>query len=121
MPALTQLPARRYKPTIQRKKEEAMKQKLLSYVLILSTALTCAVVTPEAIAEKTRAKVSKTTTGKDRNQPGQLQITGTPGSPSATATINGKQLPVPDPKFGGVIKDDALNSTPLVGVAQCAA
>ena len=38
------------------------------------------------------------------------QITGTPGSPSATTTISGKQLPAPDPKFGGVIKDDALQS-----------
>jgi arylsulfatase len=29
------------------------------------------------------------------------QITGVPGSPSATTTISGKQLPPPDPKFGG--------------------
>jgi arylsulfatase A-like enzyme len=41
---------------------------------------------------------------------GAQQITGTPGSPSATTTISGKQLPPPDPKFGGVIKDDALQS-----------
>jgi arylsulfatase len=40
----------------------------------------------------------------------QVQTTGTPGSPSATTTIDGKQLPPPDPKFGGVIKDDALQS-----------
>src|SRR5437762_14260769 len=40
------------------------------------------------------------------------QVTGTPGSPGATTTINGKQLPAPDPKFGGVIKDDALQSKP---------
>ena len=40
------------------------------------------------------------------------QIVGTVGSPSATTTIDGKQLPAPDPKFGGVIKDDALKSTP---------
>jgi hypothetical protein len=33
------------------------------------------------------------------------QVTGTPGSASATTTISGKQLPPPDPKFGGVIKD----------------
>jgi len=32
------------------------------------------------------------------------QITGTPGSPEATTTITGKQLPPPDPKFGGVIR-----------------
>ncbi len=40
------------------------------------------------------------------------ETTGTPGSPSATTTIDGKELPPPDPKFDGVIKDDALNSTP---------
>ncbi|WP_417851450.1 arylsulfatase [Thalassoglobus sp.] len=34
------------------------------------------------------------------------------GSPAATTTIDGKQLPAPDPKFGGVIKPDALNSKP---------
>lgn len=40
------------------------------------------------------------------------QVTGTPGSPGATTTIPGTQLPAPSPRFGGVIKDDALQSTP---------
>ncbi len=40
----------------------------------------------------------------------EIETTGTPGSPSATTTIPGNQLPPPAPKFGGVIKDDALNS-----------
>ncbi len=40
-----------------------------------------------------------------------VQITGELGSPSATTTIPGRQLPPPAPKFEGVIKDDALNST----------
>jgi arylsulfatase A-like enzyme len=39
------------------------------------------------------------------------QVTGVLGSPSATTTISGKQLPPPDPKFGGVIKDRASEST----------
>jgi arylsulfatase len=39
-----------------------------------------------------------------------VETTGKPGSPSATTTISGKRLPAPDPKFGGVIKNDALNS-----------
>ena len=39
------------------------------------------------------------------------QITGTPGSPGATTTLSGKQLPPPDPKFGGVIKEKASEST----------
>ena len=38
------------------------------------------------------------------------QVTGVPGSPGATTTINGKQLPPPDPKFGGVIKEKASES-----------
>jgi hypothetical protein len=40
------------------------------------------------------------------------QVTGTLGSPSATTTVSNKQLPAPDPKFGGVIKEDALQSKP---------
>ncbi len=40
------------------------------------------------------------------------EVTGQPGSPDATTTINGKQLPAPDPKFEGVIRDDALQSKP---------
>jgi arylsulfatase A-like enzyme len=40
------------------------------------------------------------------------QITGVPGSPSATVTIDGKQLPPPPMKFGGEIKESALESKP---------
>ena len=43
------------------------------------------------------------------------QITGTPGSPSATTTIHGKQIPpAPEPKFGGVIKENAKDSKTVV-------
>ena len=38
------------------------------------------------------------------------QITGTPGAPSATTTIDGKYLPSPPPKFGGVINLGAEQS-----------
>ncbi|HMO83807.1 MAG TPA: arylsulfatase [Lacipirellulaceae bacterium] len=40
------------------------------------------------------------------------QAADAPGSPSATRTIDGKQLPAPDSKFGGVIQNDALQSKP---------
>ena len=40
----------------------------------------------------------------------EIQTSGEPGSPAATTTISGKELPAPDPKFGGVIKEDALKS-----------
>jgi arylsulfatase A-like enzyme len=45
-------------------------------------------------------------------QVGAQQVTGTLGSPSATTTIPNTQLPPPDPKFGGVIKNGALQSKP---------
>ena len=40
------------------------------------------------------------------------QITGTPGSPSATTTIDGNYIPNPPPAFGGEINLDATNSKP---------
>ena len=40
------------------------------------------------------------------------QINGVPGSPSATVTLDGKQLPPPPMPFGGVIKESAKDSTP---------
>ncbi|WP_243313422.1 arylsulfatase [Fundidesulfovibrio agrisoli] len=40
-------------------------------------------------------------------------ITGTPGSPSATRTIDGKSLPPAPLPFGGVIKDNAYQSKPF--------
>ncbi len=39
-----------------------------------------------------------------------VQVTGELGSPNATTTISGKQLPPPDPKFGGVIQEKASES-----------
>jgi arylsulfatase A-like enzyme len=44
--------------------------------------------------------------------PGPVQAGGPPGSPSATTTISGKQLPPPPAKFGGVIKDTVAQSKP---------
>ncbi|MEI2726183.1 MAG: hypothetical protein V9H26_22515 [Verrucomicrobiota bacterium] len=49
------------------------------------------------------------------------QVTGELGSPHATTTTGGKQLPLPDPKFGGVIKTKASESTPVVGATRRAA
>jgi arylsulfatase len=44
--------------------------------------------------------------------PALAQQAAPPGSPAATTSIDGKQLPPPDPPFGGVIKNDALQSKP---------
>ena len=43
---------------------------------------------------------------------GAQVVTGTLGSANATTTVEGKQLPAPPPKFGGVIKESAKDSTP---------
>jgi len=37
-------------------------------------------------------------------------VTGTLGQPSATTTIPGNQIPAPEPKFGGVIRENATDS-----------
>jgi len=43
--------------------------------------------------------------------PAQAQkIYGEEGSPAATMSIDGKQLPAPPPKFGGVVKEDIKES-----------
>ena len=39
-------------------------------------------------------------------------VNGTLGSPSATTTIQGNQIPAVPPKFGGVINDSANGSKP---------
>src|SRR5262249_50697261 len=40
------------------------------------------------------------------------QTTGVPGSPEATVSIEGNQLPPPPQKFGGKIERNAAQSTP---------
>ncbi len=40
------------------------------------------------------------------------KIEGKPGAPTSTYTIQGKSLPIPPLPFGGIIKEDAVNSTP---------
>ena len=66
--------------------------KPIKYV-ILSATIAAAVM---AVAPSTRSQ----------------QINGTPGNPSSTVTIDGKQIPAPPLKFGGVIKESALDSKP---------
>ena len=40
------------------------------------------------------------------------QVTGELGAPGATTTTGGKHIPLPEPKFGGVIKTKASESKP---------
>ena len=47
------------------------------------------------------------------------QVTGVLGSPSATTTIDGKQLPPPNPPFGGVIKEQPPSRPPGGRRASC--
>jgi arylsulfatase A-like enzyme len=43
---------------------------------------------------------------------GRLETSGVPGSPSATTTVSGEQLPPPPAKFGGKIERTVENSKP---------
>ncbi|MGA7561996.1 MAG: arylsulfatase [Desulfobaccales bacterium] len=79
--------------------------------LAVGTGTVGALVAPPAPTEAAGAKAAEAATAKAATFPTQ-QITGMPGSPSATITIDGKQLPPPPPKFGGVIKDTAAESKP---------
>jgi arylsulfatase A-like enzyme len=54
---------------------------------------------------------SGTATGTSAGAANQPQVTGKLGSPSATTTIDGRQLPAPQPEFGGVIKEEVSQST----------
>jgi len=44
--------------------------------------------------------------------PAVAQVSGEPGSPSGTVTLDGKQLPAPDLPFGGKMERNALQSKP---------
>ncbi|MGD8329601.1 MAG: arylsulfatase [Acidobacteriota bacterium] len=50
--------------------------------------------------------------GQGQQASSQTIVSGTAGAPDAKATIDGKQLPAPNPAFGGTINDAALQSTP---------
>src|SRR6266853_1372936 len=57
------------------------------------------------------ATLAACTSSSSMRAPGAAtQVTGVLGSPSATTTIDGKQLPPPPPPFGGVIKELATDS-----------
>src|SRR5262244_2015426 len=56
------------------------------------------------------ASLSRNAAAQADEKTNPVQTTGTIGSPSATTTIPGNQLPAPDPTFGGVIKETAEDS-----------
>ena len=64
-----------------------------------------------AIAGATFVLVSLLASGTLRAQ----QISGVPGSPDATVTLEGKQLPPPPMEFGGVINQTAGGFHSLTG------
>jgi hypothetical protein len=64
------------------------------------------------LSGKAKAQTGDSATAASAVPVNDQQITGTPGSPSATTTIDGRQLPPPDSKFGGVIKENAVESKP---------
>ncbi|MCX7097935.1 MAG: sulfatase-like hydrolase/transferase [Methylococcales bacterium] len=77
-----------------------MKHNKIGTVLIVSVALSCIVITQQVIAKKSPSPAPTDS----------VQTTGTPGSPSATTTISGKQLPAVPQKFSGKIERNAAQS-----------
>ncbi len=67
--------------------------------MYLLAGLSLAIATASALPE---ANPSQQVTG--------IQFTGIPGSPNATTTMPGNQVPIPTPAFGGVIKEKATES-----------
>lgn len=70
--------------------------------------------TQQVVAPSSSAPTKSTTseTAEGQSASATVQVSGVAGSPNATSTIAGDQLPAPDPKFGGVIQDAALQSKP---------
>lgn len=62
----------------------------------------------QGTSNHTQSSLSQGTSSQ--NNASESRVTGQLGSPSATTTIDGKQLPPPDLKFGGVIKESAMQS-----------
>ena len=48
----------------------------------------------------------------------EIEVTGKLGSPTPPPHYRRQQLPAPQPKFGGVIRDNAVNSA-VVGATSC--
>src|SRR5215469_9849976 len=96
--------------------KEIMKKN--TYKSFISTSLAAAVLAIAGCAtfENTgpenpspQASHENTTTGTSKPAT-PIETTGEPGSPGATTTISGNQLPPPDPEFGGLIKENAAQS-----------
>lgn len=66
--------------------------------------------TKQAPSTEATTKPASTVTAAETTTAAKVQVTGELGSPSATTTIPGTQLPPPAPEFGGVIEDNALQS-----------
>jgi arylsulfatase len=67
-------------------------QQIMAITVVLSASVLAALTVGSALAQQT---------------------TGTPGSPDATTTIDGKYLPPPAPPFGGTINLDSKDSKPF--------
>jgi arylsulfatase A-like enzyme len=79
---------------------------LLAFPALLAAALVCAI--PARAQQPAGVPQSDRWTHSSSAQ----HVTGVPGSPSATMTISGKQLPAPPPKFGGKIERTTAGSKP---------
>ena len=77
--------------------------------LFLSTAKAALATALGALAPSRWASAQEAKNARPADVP---QLTGVVGSPGATTTLHGNQIPPPHAKFGGVIKERASESTP---------
>ncbi|MGH9868780.1 MAG: arylsulfatase [Candidatus Polarisedimenticolia bacterium] len=80
---------------------------------LISVALCAAVVgcSQDSSQDSSSSDLRHASAPASANPQGE-HATGEPGSPTATTTIAGNQLPPPAPEFGGVIKASAVDSKP---------
>jgi len=91
---------------------DSRKARIVGILLVLSSLILGGCRSDRSSSEPVSGTTGSTT-AQDNGVTSDLGIapqTSTPGSPIDTAAISGKQLPPPDPAFGGVIKETAAAS-----------
>jgi len=90
---------------------KVIQKSTVRFVLLVFAFAGTAVILAACASQQTGTMMKTEASSKMKTE-ASPQITGKLGSPSATTTIEGNQLPPPAPKFGGKIERNALQSTP---------
>jgi len=83
---------------------------VLMWTAVVAALVSCSTDTNSGAPQGSAAAGSSTPAPVAVSETGRIE--GVPGSPSATMSIDGKQLPPPQQKFKGKIERNAAQSTP---------